>query len=147
MVQKMAWRRPGDKPLSEPMLVILLTHICVTRSQWVNILVQSHNGWHFAHKPFKLIPSYGNVYSLIHGSNQQRISVVSDKDSRPTRLQAIIWTNEGQVYWLLYVHRKVNYSTATVSEYWLYSFLQKVSMGVSVFLSPTRRYTITLAYC
>ena len=31
----MAWRRPGDKPLSEPMVVILLTHICVTRPQWV----------------------------------------------------------------------------------------------------------------
>ena len=36
MVQIMAWRRPGDKPLSEPMLLILLTHICVTRPQWVN---------------------------------------------------------------------------------------------------------------
>ena len=32
----MAWRRPGDKPLSEPMMVSLLTHICVTRPQWVN---------------------------------------------------------------------------------------------------------------
>ena len=32
----MAWRRPGDKPLSEPMLVSLPTHICVTRSQRVN---------------------------------------------------------------------------------------------------------------
>ena len=30
----MAWRRPGDKPLSEPMLVRSLTHICVTRPQW-----------------------------------------------------------------------------------------------------------------
>ena len=32
----MAWRQPGDKPLSEPMMVNLLTHICVTRPQWVN---------------------------------------------------------------------------------------------------------------
>ena len=32
----MAWRRPGDKPLSEPMMVRLPTHICVTRPQWVN---------------------------------------------------------------------------------------------------------------
>ena len=31
----MAWRRPGAKPLSEPMMVSLLTHICVTRPQWV----------------------------------------------------------------------------------------------------------------
>ena len=36
LVQIMAWRRPGDKPLSEPMMVTLLTHICVTRPQWVN---------------------------------------------------------------------------------------------------------------
>ena len=35
LVQIMAWRRPGDKPLSEPMMVSLLTHICVTWSQWV----------------------------------------------------------------------------------------------------------------
>ena len=28
LVQIMAWRRPGDKPLSEPMMVILLTRIC-----------------------------------------------------------------------------------------------------------------------
>ena len=37
LVQKMAWRRPGDKPLSETMLVNLLTDICVTRPQWVNV--------------------------------------------------------------------------------------------------------------
>ena len=31
----MAWRRPGDKPLFEPMMINLVTHICVTRPQWV----------------------------------------------------------------------------------------------------------------
>ena len=36
LVPIMAWRRPDDKPLSEPMMVSLLTHICVTRPQWVN---------------------------------------------------------------------------------------------------------------
>ena len=35
LVQIMAWRRPGVKPLSEPMLVSLPTHTCVTRPQWV----------------------------------------------------------------------------------------------------------------
>ena len=34
-VQKMAWCRLGDKSLSEPMLVSLLTHIRITRPQWV----------------------------------------------------------------------------------------------------------------
>ena len=33
LVQIMAWCRPGDKPLSEPMVVSLPTHICVTRPQ------------------------------------------------------------------------------------------------------------------
>ena len=36
LVQIMAWHRPGDKPLSEWMMVSLLTHIWVTRPQWMN---------------------------------------------------------------------------------------------------------------
>ena len=35
LVQIMAWRRPGAKPLSEPMMVSLLIHICVIRPQCV----------------------------------------------------------------------------------------------------------------
>ena len=35
LVQTMAWRRPDDKRLFEPMMVSLLTHICVNRPQWV----------------------------------------------------------------------------------------------------------------
>ena len=35
LVQIMARRGTGDKPLSEPMMFRLLTHICVTRPQWV----------------------------------------------------------------------------------------------------------------
>ena len=38
MAQIMAWRRPGNKPLSEPMVVSLSKHICVTRPQLVNIM-------------------------------------------------------------------------------------------------------------
>ena len=37
-VQVMAWRRPGDKPLSEPMMVSLYIYICVTRPQWDTIM-------------------------------------------------------------------------------------------------------------
>ena len=35
LVQIMAWRWSGGNPLPEPMMVSLLTHICVTRPQWV----------------------------------------------------------------------------------------------------------------
>ena len=38
LVQIMAWRRSGDKPLSEPIMVSLLTHVCVTRPQCINSL-------------------------------------------------------------------------------------------------------------
>ena len=43
LVQIMAWHRPGDKPLSEPKMVRLPTHICITRPQWVNCLSSSHS--------------------------------------------------------------------------------------------------------
>ena len=44
LVQIMAWRRPGDKPLSEPVKVIVLTHICVIRPQRVNRqAISKHN--------------------------------------------------------------------------------------------------------
>ena len=67
LVQIMAWRRPGDKPLSEPMMVSLLTHICVTRPQWVNnmlTLVQIMS-WHRAgEKPLSeyLIAQLADTY-------------------------------------------------------------------------------------
>ena len=35
LVRQMARRQPRDKPLSKPMMVSLLLHICVTRPQWV----------------------------------------------------------------------------------------------------------------
>ena len=38
LVQIMAWCRLGDKPLSEPMMVRLPTHICVTRPQRVSFV-------------------------------------------------------------------------------------------------------------
>ena len=36
LVQIMVWRWAGDKPLSEPVMVSLLMHICVIRPQWVS---------------------------------------------------------------------------------------------------------------
>ena len=53
LVQIMAWRRPGDKPLSEPMMVRLLTHICVTRPQWVLTKRTKKVHW-----PWKVILGY-----------------------------------------------------------------------------------------
>ena len=48
LVQIMAWRRSGDKPLSGPIMVRLPTHICVTRPQWVKYIgkyLKRHRKW------------------------------------------------------------------------------------------------------
>ena len=43
LVQIMAWRLPGDKPLSERRMVSLPTHICVTRPQvFISYFFSSH---------------------------------------------------------------------------------------------------------
>ena len=39
LLQIIACRLPGDKPLSEPMGITLVTYICVVRPQWVNTYV------------------------------------------------------------------------------------------------------------
>ena len=52
LVQIMAWHRPGDKPLSEAMMIHLPTHICVSRPQWVNIQRSANRvplHWHEHH--------------------------------------------------------------------------------------------------
>ena len=55
LVRIMAWRLPGDKPLSEPMVVRLLMHICVTQPQWVKSLVPGKSEWSFRYVIFKQI--------------------------------------------------------------------------------------------
>ena len=63
LVQITAWRRPGDKSLSEPIMVSLQRHICVTYPQWVNIIVYLFSiwiiiaKWSLSHRGYKTIPS------------------------------------------------------------------------------------------
>ena len=45
LVQTMTWRRPGDKPLSEPMMTSLSTHICVIRPQWIKTICVLFVSW------------------------------------------------------------------------------------------------------
>ena len=65
----MAWRQPGDKPLSEPMMVRLPTHICVTRPQWVKYQSRTHTRQDHDHDSigmqiYTLVPK-GAHYSAI----------------------------------------------------------------------------------
>ena len=47
----MAWYRPRDSPLSEPIIIHLPTHICVTRPQWVK-----QSFWYFAQNTAVSLP-------------------------------------------------------------------------------------------
>ena len=61
LVQIMAWRRSGDKPLSEPMMVSLTTHIYVTRPQWVKIIYNfdwNTSTWKLSHVLHKMWYAY-----------------------------------------------------------------------------------------
>ena len=53
-VQIMAWCQSGDKPFSEPVMVSLLTHICIT--QWVNTLGPEQRDWIFCKQHFTAFP-------------------------------------------------------------------------------------------
>ena len=61
LVQMMAWHRLGDKPLSESMMVNLLTHICIIRSQWVKKSLAGQFKGKIADDIFKCISFNGNV--------------------------------------------------------------------------------------
>ena len=63
LVQIMAWRRPGDKPLSEPMMISLLRLLCVTRPQWVNVLLYTLLGQIVMHL---IIPLVVQITNLTH---------------------------------------------------------------------------------
>ena len=67
LVHIMAWLRPGDKPLSGPMMVRLPTHICVTRPQWVNDTRYQGCGDVSLQKPitlYHIVPSIDMIHAL-----------------------------------------------------------------------------------
>ena len=63
LVQIMAWHRSGYKTLSELMVVSLLTHICITRPQWVK-----RTGIHTSHLRTLDIQTSGN--KILHMPRQ-----------------------------------------------------------------------------
>ena len=70
LVQLMNWRWPGNKTLSEPMMVSLLMYICVTRPQRVKhslVLICSGLVSHTCLKPLSIHPKFsrnGAIYIL-----------------------------------------------------------------------------------
>ena len=67
LVQIMACHPPGDKPLSEPMMVSLLAHICITHPQWVKHVVMLI--WDNSFKPWS--------WAMCHFNTMMRYAVVN----------------------------------------------------------------------
>ena len=75
LVQIMAWRRPGDKPLSEAMVVRLLTHICVARPHCCSenrFVLSIHYDYVIMTTLASQITSLTVVYSIAYSGVDQR---------------------------------------------------------------------------
>ena len=85
LVQIMACRHPGGKPLSEQMMVSLLTHICVTLPQWVNITsIKKH------------------AISLLRQNHTTEIHILKSLCKRDVKLQCLVtWVH-------LFLHEPMN---------------------------------------
>ena len=77
----MAWRRPDDKPLSETMMVSLPTHICVTRSQWVNPRLANYE--------YRQCISNQNTWNLAIFVLHVSVCFFSDKESQVAKIHVM----------------------------------------------------------
>ena len=94
LVQVMAWRQLGYKPLSEPMMVRLLQHICVTRPQWVTSF------WGFFKcqtQHLRQLPCSTTTSSNILSLNKQYYSISGPHAYFISATELIMWT------WLLLI--------------------------------------------
>ena len=93
LVQIMAWRRPGAKPLSEPMMVRLPIHICVTWPQWVNTSPPGQFGGKIAASIFKCIFINENICNLIKIS--LKFVPKGSIDNKSAWVQVMAWRRTG----------------------------------------------------
>ena len=103
LFQIMAWRRPGDKPLSETVMVSLLMHVCVTRPQWVN-------------KDLSMVIAcpIAKVVSSIYRHSKDYVALVSDTgvaSAYDTFSLFIFVRDEKEIwfFWLISVHKKLHF--------------------------------------
>ena len=71
MAQLKARHRPCDNPLSEPMMVSSLTHICVTRPQWVKLTVETLAKLDPCQNYLKYNKTVGNIWKTCTASTGQ----------------------------------------------------------------------------
>ena len=104
LVQIMAWRRPGDKPLSEPMLVSLLMHICM--SYRIRVCISNNN--HFNH--FKLILVI-DVWGISSGIEYNWTNIGSYNSFVPSNNKPLTESMLTQIYYHMasFDHNELNY--------------------------------------
>ena len=86
LVQIMAWRRSGYKPLSEPMMVSLPTHTCVTRPQWVKVHMMKLAVVTFKSYHGFSIESIKELFTEVQS--------VHDRDTRQSRKYYVLFTRK-----------------------------------------------------
>ena len=112
LVQIMAWRRSGDKPLSEPMMVRPTTHICVTRPQWC-VTIRHTPYWCVTINSIDSFNSFGpNLQALNHFHNKQWLSSL-------THVCATPW-----LQWVEYLKYSINVYMQIVQLY-IFSHISK----------------------
>ena len=94
----MAWRRPGDKPLSEPIMVSLLTHICVSRPQWVNSLSPGRSECDSKYGIFNLVLLIG----IFRSSHDNALGWMPQDltDDKSTLVQVMAWCFQATSHYL-----------------------------------------------
>ena len=109
LVQIMAWRWPGDKPLSEPMMVRFPAHICITWPQWVNMVFNLV--WKI---PPLTLKQLGYVF----------LNIISFSNIVPSKCNISIWT--APIQWMFNQH----------SGYWWPGFSPRASVAIVMGTHP-----------
>ena len=103
-VQVLAWRGTDNKPFNDDP-VHQRQHI-EAETKWTPFR-RRHFEVHFIE--WKCLNSDWNFIEICsEGFNQQYPSIGSDDGLAPSRRQAIIWTNDGIVYWRIYTSLGLN---------------------------------------
>ena len=109
LVQIMAWRWPGDKPLSEPMMVRFPAHICITWPQWVNMVFNLV--WKI---PPLTLKQLGYVFR----------NIISFSNIVPSKCNISVWT--APIQWMFNQH----------SGYWWPGFSPRASVAIVMGTHP-----------
>ena len=89
----MAWRRPDDESLPEPMMVSLLTHICFTKPKWVNR--QIHISEIMSHDDVIKCKHFPRYWPFLRGNDRSPVKAHQNGQWRGALVLSLIcaWTN------------------------------------------------------